>query len=206
MHGLFVTFEGIDGSGKSTQSKAVFESLSAILGKDRVIKTHEPGDWSGGRDLRKTIISGNIRSTWAEVLIFLADRCEHVERIIRPALISGMVVLCERYSDSTTAYQVFGRGFPEDLFCEISRRALLPIPDVTFWFDIPVSVAMERIASRKSIPDRFENDAALLERISSGYESIFRNEPERITRLDGTSPESWLTQVIVSRILELIAA
>ncbi|MDT8285212.1 MAG: dTMP kinase, partial [Thermovirgaceae bacterium] len=69
-----MTFEGIDGSGKSTQSKAVFESLSAILGKDRVIKTHEPGDWSGGKDLRKTIISGNIRSTWAEVLIFLADR------------------------------------------------------------------------------------------------------------------------------------
>ncbi|MDO9508825.1 MAG: dTMP kinase [Thermovirgaceae bacterium] len=201
---MFVTFEGIDGSGKSTQSTAVFESLSRVLGEDRVLKTHEPGGWSGGETIRNMIISQKMESIWAEVMLFLADRSEHVERIIRPALLSGMVVLCERFSDSTAAYQAFGRDFPKDVLDEISRRAQFPVPDITFWFDVPVPVAMERITSRKSAPDRFEADEIFLERISRGYESIFRNEPERVFRLDGRIPSALLTENIVSRILKRI--
>lgn len=206
MRVLFVTFEGIDGSGKSTQSKAVFESLADILGKERVLRTHEPGGWSGGEVIRSTIVSGSIESTWAEVLLFLADRCEHVERVIRPALVSGVIVLCERFSDSTIAYQSYGKGFPRAVLDDISLRANIPVPEMTFWLDIPVNTAMERISSRKdSPPDRFETDAALLERISSGYESIFLSETERITRLDGRSLSSDLTENIVSQILERFA-
>ncbi len=203
---MFVTFEGIDGSGKSTQTKAVFGSLEAILGRERVLKTHEPGGWSGGETLRSAIISGEIESTWAEVLMFLADRCEHVERVIRPALSSGVIVLCERFSDSTIAYQSFGRGFPKSVLDDITLKANIPVPEMTFWLDVPVDIALKRIASRKGSPDRFETDKALLERISSGYESIFRNEPERITRLDGMSASSELTENIVSQILNKVAA
>lgn len=206
MRVLFVTFEGIDGSGKSTQSKAVFEYLAGILGRERVLKTYEPGGWDGGGAIRSAIISGSIESMWTEVLLFLADRCEHVERVIRPALISGVIVLCERFSDSTIAYQSFGRGFPKEVLDDIALKANIPVPEMTFWLDVPVNIAQERIASRKGSPDRFETDTALLKRISSGYESIFHSEPERITRLDGRSASSALTEKIVSQILGRAAA
>lgn len=203
---MFVTFEGIDGSGKSTQSKAVFESLVEILGSKRVLRTHEPGGWNGGESIRSAIISGNFENIWAEVLLFLADRCEHVERVIRPALQSGVIVLCERFSDSTIAYQSFGRGFPKTVLDDISSKANIPVPEMTFWFDIPVEIALERIGSRKGSPDRFEEDAALLERISNGYENLFLVEPERIIRLDGRSASSELTESIVFKILKRVTS
>lgn len=203
---LFVTFEGIDGSGKSCQSVAVFESISRVFGNGRVIKTHEPGGWRGGEYIREIIITGKIENLWAEVMLFLADRAEHVHRVIVPALRSNKIVLCERYSDSTIAYQVFGKGFPKDILDSISQRAGFPVPDMTFWLDIPASLAVERIYSRNTTPDSFENDLHLFERISRGYELLSRSEPGRFLRVDGTLRIEKITETIVSKILERIAA
>jgi dTMP kinase len=204
VEGLFVTFEGIDGSGKSTQSSATFECLCRNLGEDRIIRTFEPGGWEGGGSIRSVILSGAMKSTWTEVLLFLADRSEHVERVIRPSLLSGKVVICERFSDSTIAYQVFGKGFPRDVLDGISSFASFPEPDITFWLDIPVRVAMERINSRHTDPDRFESDHELLERIATGYAVLSRCEPDRIKRLDGMAPAEDLTETIVSVIMKRI--
>lgn len=203
---LFVTFEGIDGSGKSCQSLAVFESISKIFGDRRVIKTHEPGGWVGGEYIREAIIVGEIESIWSEVLLFLADRAEHVHRVIVPALKSRKIVLCERYSDSTIAYQVFGKGFPKDVLDNISKRAGFPVPDMTFWLDVPASLAIERISSRDIAPDRFEKDLHLFEKISRGYDSLFKSEPGRFFRVDGTLQVEQITKTIVSKILERISA
>ncbi len=201
---MFVSFEGIDGSGKTTQSRAAFESLSRSLGKERIVRTFEPGGWDGGGSIRSVILSGGMKSTWTEVFLFLADRSEHIERVIKPALRSGKVVLCERFSDSTVAYQVFGKGFPGDILEGILSLASFPDPDLTFWLDIPVHIAMERINSRSTDPDRFECDFELLKRIASGYESLCRIEPERIIRLDGMAPAEDLTDKIVSKIMSRI--
>ena len=201
MHFLFVTFEGIDGSGKSTLAENVWGSLSKILGKGRILKTHEPGGWSGGEAIRTAIISGRIESSWGEVLLFLADRCEHVERVIRPSLKKKMIVLCERFTDSTIAYQSYGRGFPKRILEDITSLANVPTPDMTFWIDLSVDLANERILSRKAKPDRFEKDTSLLERISRGYESIYLSNVERVVRLDGRLSTSELTEETVFKIM-----
>jgi dTMP kinase len=202
--GLFITFEGIDGSGKSTQAESSFRGLIEELGEDRLVRTFEPGGWAGGETIRSTILRGDLKSVFTETLLFLADRAEHVERVIGPGLTSGKLVLCERFSDSTLAYQVFGKGFPREILEEINARAGFPRPDITFWFDVPVAEAIGRIVARKGVPDRFEKDGALLERIRLGYETICSEEPERFIRLDGTAKLDHLNRTVVTKILGML--
>jgi dTMP kinase len=202
--GLFVTFEGIDGSGKSTLARLVFRELAEELGADRLIMTYEPGGWDGGESLRAVILGRDLKNVLTETLLFLADRTEHVERVIRPGLESGKVVLCERYSDSTLAYQVFGKNFPREIVENIRTRADFPEPDVTFWLDVPVKIAMKRIVTRKGDPDRFEKDGSLLERIKIGYGAIGREDPGRFKRLDGTMGPKVLSNSVASTIMDLI--
>ncbi len=201
---MFVTFEGIDGSGKSSLSEAAENNIVPRLGRERVIRTHEPGGWEKGQGLRSLILSGSSESTWTEVLLFLADRCEHVHRVIGPAILSGKVILCERFTDSTVAYQSYGRGFPKDIIEVFSQRAGFPVPDITFWIDLPVGTALKRIRGRGTAPDRFEKDPGLLERIALGYRTIHESEPERVFRIDGNlSPEvisSEVSSVILDRL------
>ncbi|HPD97676.1 MAG TPA: dTMP kinase [Synergistales bacterium] len=199
-----MTFEGIDGSGKSSLSEAVEVAIASVIGGERVVRTHEPGGWNGGGALRSLILSGSSENTWTELLLFLADRCEHVHRVIGPSILSGKVILCERFTDSTLAYQSFGRGFPRDIIETFSQRAGFPIPDITFWIDLPVETALKRICERGEKPDRFEKDPGLLERISCGYRQIHESEPKRVIRIDGTlSPgviSSEVTSVILKRL------
>lgn len=202
--GLFITFEGIDGSGKSTLARFVFRELGEELGADRLIMTYEPGGWDGGESLRAIILGRDLKNVLTETLLFLADRTEHVERVIRPGLESGKVILCERYSDSTLAYQVFGKDFPRKIVEDISARAGFPKPDVTFWLDVPVKVAMERIVTRKGDPDRFEKDKSLLERIRIGYGAMEHEDPERFKKLDGTMDPEVLSNSVASTIMDLL--
>jgi len=202
--GLFITFEGIDGSGKSTLAGSVFRKLAERLGTDRMVMTHEPGGWEGGEVLRETLIGGDLKSVLTETLLFLADRAEHVERVIRPGLGAGKVILCERYSDSTLAYQVFGKSFPRGVVEEISAGGRFPRPDLTFWLDVPVRVALGRIVARKGKPDRFEKDGPLLERIRLGYGTLCHEEPERVKRMDGTNDPGDLADTMVSSIMALL--
>lgn len=180
---MFITFEGIDGSGKSTQAALLARWLSERYKKE-VVLTREPGGWDGGSILRSLVQGGELRHMWSEAFLFLLDRCEHVERVIAPALIEGKTVLCDRYQDSTLAYQVWGRGLPLAFFDALSGMADFPVPDVTILYDIPVEVALAR-ASKRSAPDAFEKEGELFMRsIRRGYLSIASREPKRWITID----------------------
>jgi len=188
---VFITLEGIDGAGKSTQARILERLLAGNAEGRPTVRTREPGGWEGGEPLRKLIIEEHFHHPWTEALLFIADRCEHTRRIILPALQRNEIVLCERYNDSTIAYQVWGRGLPEEDVRKVLLATGLPEPDITFWLDLDVEKALERISCRGE-PDRIESDRCLLERISKGYRSLWKEFPRRIRRIDadGTPEET----------------
>lgn len=175
---MFITFEGIDGSGKSTQSGRFAEWLGAAAAKE-VVLTKEPGGTPECAVLRGLVTSGALRHPWSEAYLFMLDRAEHVAGLIRPALDRGASVVCERYHDSTLAYQVWGRGLPKGVFDELFRLSYFPTPDVTFFFDLPVQEALSRVSGRGR-PDAFEKEgAAFMSRIREGYLALSRLDPSR---------------------------
>lgn len=179
---MFITFEGIDGSGKSTQAKKFAEWLSEHKKIDPLL-TREPGGWDGGGVLRDMVLTGKLQHTWSEAFLFMLDRTEHVARVIQPALDDGCTVLCERYQDSTLAYQVWGRGMPLNIFEKLGLAANLPIPDLTVFFDIPVDAAMVRAEKRGRL-DAFEKEGRpFMEKIRTGYVALSAREPERWLRI-----------------------
>jgi dTMP kinase len=193
MRGRFITFEGTEGCGKTTQIRMAGEFLRAQ--NMPCIVTEEPGGTALGAELRKTLLN---RATLdlcreAELFLFLADRAQHVREIIRPALREGKWVLCDRFSDATIAYQGFGRGMDPDFIrqmCDLSSDALKP--DRTLLFDLPVDVGLRRALDRASragnapAEDRFEREALNFhERVREGYLYLARQEPERFRVIDG---------------------
>jgi len=192
---VFITLEGIDGAGKSTQAR-ILDRLIARTAQGRpTIRTREPGGWEGGELLRKLIIEEHFHHPWTEALLFIADRCEHSKRVILPALQRNEIVLCERYNDSTIAYQVWGRGLPEDAVRKVILTMNLPEPDLTFWLDLDVEKALQRVSSRGE-PDRIESDRCLLERISKGYRSLWEKYPRRIRKIDANgTPEETASKI-----------
>lgn len=180
---MFITLEGIDGSGKSTQAALLAGWLSEEHKKE-VVLTREPGGWEGGAVLRSLVKDGELRHKWSEAFLFMLDRCEHIERVLSPALRAGKVVLCDRYHDSTLAYQVWGRGLPLAFFDALSGMAGFPVPDATIFYDIPVEIALER-ASRRGLPDAFEKEGEQFMRgIRQGYVSMAAREPKRWITID----------------------
>lgn len=175
---MFITFEGIDGSGKSTQAALLAKWLSEEKGRD-VVLTREPGGWPGGSVLREMVVGGSLRHKWSEAYLFMLDRAEHVASVIEPALDDGKYVVCERYHDSTLAYQVWGRGMPLDIFDELARLSSFPVPDLTILFDILPENALERVRSRGKL-DSFESGGrSFMEKIREGYLSLSKRDPER---------------------------
>lgn len=185
--GLFITFEGTEGSGKTTQIKKAGEYLRS-KGTSCVL-TEEPGGTELGHTLRKILLnksSLNIVGK-AELFLFAAARAQHVEEVIRPALNGGTIVLCDRFADATIAYQGYGRGLSVEDVRWINNYSSWNIkPDVTLFFDLPVEIglnrAMGRIAERTNVPaeDRFEGeDLQFHRRVWEGYYTLIREEPER---------------------------
>ena len=185
--GRLISFEGIDGCGKSTQASLLMRRLEALYGKDAVLLTHEPGGWSGGDVVRNLLLRAKTMSSLGELFLFAADRCEHVREVIRPALARGVWVLCERFLDSTVAYQVYGRGIPPEYVATIGAWASFPQPDMTLYYDISLDLAMERRRNRAHA-DRFESEhRSFLERVNGGYRELQRRYPSRIVRLDASA-------------------
>ncbi|MBQ9564111.1 MAG: dTMP kinase [Synergistaceae bacterium] len=147
MRGLFITIEGIDGCGKSTQSLRLAQWLERKTGFG-VLRTFEPGGWEGGAALRSLILTGNVPDAETELLLFLADRSGHVGAVVCPALEAGQSVVCERYSDSTWAYQVGGGRLAPEKVRALMELCAFPEPDLTLFLDIEPEVAASRLVSR----------------------------------------------------------
>ncbi len=183
---LFVTFEGIEGCGKSTQSRRVRDWLTEH--GQEVVLTREPGGTDVTADIRRILADPQSRlDPMAELMLFLADRAQHVASVIRPALNENKVVLCDRYCDSTLAYQGNGRGHDLRWLEELNTRASHGmVPNLTLWIDCPVDVGLARANERDGGPgDRFESEPREFhERIRSGFADLARRFPERIVRID----------------------
>ncbi len=181
---MFISFEGGEGCGKSTHARMLKEYLESS-GKE-VVLTREPGGTQFGSTIRKMLLDNDLSiEMTTEMFLFCADRVEHVEKVIRPALSEGKIVISDRYIDSTIAYQLGGRALPEDLVRYlnwISSKGL--VPDLTFLLDIPVEEGLKRTAERGKT-NRFENEIlAFHERVREKYLEIAGNNRQRIKVID----------------------
>lgn len=189
MRGLLLTLEGIEGSGKSTQAAALAEHLTGA--GVPVLLTREPGGVPVAETIRKLLLSpdsGSIQPL-TEVLLFMAARAEHVAQKIRPALEAGQVVICDRFTDATLAYQGGGRSVPDDLIRRLNDLATDGIqPDRTYLLDLEVSLGTDRAQRRSGTAgkDRIERSSAtFFEAVRRRYLELSEEEPERFLRLRG---------------------
>ncbi len=200
--GLFISLEGIDGAGKSTQSRLLAAHLRG-LGRD-VIETREPGGAAGAEDIRKLLVEGD-PDRWSpetEILLFSAARRDHLERTIAPALARGAVVICDRFADSTRVYQGAARGDLRDLVDDIHARVIGVEPDLTLILDMEPAVALVRGLARQSGEDRFEDmGLPFQERLRSGFQALARDFPDRCAMVDANQAPEAIAQDI-ARIVE----
>jgi dTMP kinase len=185
---MFITLEGIDGCGKSTQAAFLKEQLQQKK-KEPVLWTREPGGWVHGDFVRTLLLEKDLRHELSELFLFVIDRCEHVSQVISPALSCGQIVLCERYTDSSRAYQIWGRGLPEEKVEDLFAWCSFPEPDLTLWIDTPLPVAINRIKTTRGHFDRIESETdGFLNRVCEGYKELSKRFPHRIVRIDGSQP------------------
>ncbi len=187
---LFITFEGIEGSGKSTHLRHLAEHLRAS-GR-RVLETREPGGTAAGAAIRRLLLGPDAAplTPLAELFLYCADRTQHVGEVIRPALDAGQIVLCDRFSDSTLAYQGYARGLDLEAVRALDARARGGVwPGLTFLLDCPVADGLARVRGRAGPGDRFEREAlAFHERVRQGLLTLAAAEPERFSVLDAAEP------------------
>ncbi len=209
MSGCFITFEGVDGCGKTTQRQ-----LTAAWLREQgrvVVEVFEPGGSALGVEIRRLLLSGEHAPVpEAELMLFLADRAQHVREVIRPALESGAVVLCDRYTDSTRAYQLAARELSADVldtmlkFAELGSR-----PDVTLWFDLPVPEALNRMRGRTATggaSTRMDNERqSFHEAVRKGFASIFETEPERVCCVDASGSVGEVQKIVREILGDILA-
>ena len=207
MAGLFVTFEGGDGSGKSTQASLLGEWLTD-QGRT-VVRTREPGGTEVGLEIRELVLHhrGDIDPR-AEALLYAADRAHHIATLVRPALERGEVVIQDRYFDSSIAYQGAGRVLDSEEVRQLSLWATdALIPDVTVLLDLDENVARERLNAANKRFDRLENEKAEFHaRVRQGFLALAEAEPERFLVLDASLPVEELAQRIRARIEAALSA
>ncbi len=219
MTGIFISFEGIDGAGKSSHIEALadaFKAQAQSTGR-QVLLTREPGGTPLSERLREMILHEPMDALTEALLVFAARR-EHIVRVIAPALAHGDVVLCDRFTDASFAYQGAGRrfdvqtlsklehsaqnlqGLEGDLASKIKLHEGILQPDLTLLFDVPPHVAAQRLATARQ-PDKFESqDMAFFERVASGYMARMQAQPQRFVRIDGNVPREQVRAQVMAAI------
>ncbi|WP_243027510.1 dTMP kinase [Thermus albus] len=198
MKGFFLTLEGLDGSGKTTQARLLAQFLE---GKGIGVRlTHEPG--GGLKGVRDLLLKGKTLSPEAEYLLFSADRAEHVRKVILPALEEGHWVISDRYLDSSLAYQGYGRGLSLSWLLEVAKEVTLGLkPHLTLLLDLPPEEALRRVTA----PDRLEGEGLdFFRRVRQGYLELAQAEPERFLIVDAARPVEEVGAAIRSGIQRLL--
>ena len=194
---MFISFEGIDGCGKSTQARLLADALRAE-GRD-VILTREPGGSPGAEEIRRLLVrgAGDRWSGETEALLFTAARRDHLERVIRPALARGATVITDRFADSTRVYQGAARGELRDLVDRLHDLAIGIDPDRTFVIDIDPGLGLSRGAARGGAEDRFESlGLPFQQRLAQGFRDLAAAQPDRVRLIDGSgSPDQVAARV-----------
>ncbi|HXG02061.1 MAG TPA: dTMP kinase [Candidatus Binatia bacterium] len=201
--GVLITFEGVEGSGKTTQ----MGRLARRLAREgyRVACTAEPDGTALGAAVRRLFADPRLRPRpLGEVFLFMAARQQHVTEKIRPWLERGRVVLCDRYTDATVAYQGYGRGVDVELIRELNARATGGlVPDLTLLFDLPPAEGLRRIGRRRL--DRFEREGpAFHRRVRRGYLEILRAEPKRVRLIDAAAAPAEVEARVTALVLEFL--
>ena len=202
---MLITFEGLDFSGKSTQIKLLSERLTQK--RHDVLVLREPGGTPLGEKIRSILLDtqSSGMTALAEFLLYSASRSLLVEHVMKPALASGKVVICDRFYDSSTAYQGLGRGLPLEVVQRVNRLASTGIvPDVTFFISIPLEKVEQRIAERGEGKDRLESSGhAFYEQVLNGYLSLAKEE-KRFNIIDGTKSIEDIQDVIWKTVSAII--
>ena len=196
MSGLFITFEGPEGSGKTTQ----VELLGQALASNEPVMVREPGGNELGEKIREIVLYGALElDAEAEMYLFMAARRQLIAEVIAPALATGQIVVADRYHDSTLAYQGGARGVPT------TWPSTFPRPDVTFLLSVPVESGLERLAKAGKKPDRVERESIdFHNRVAAAYDRLAQAEPQRFARLDATASRDHVHQQVMNRLQPLL--
>jgi len=201
---MLITFEGIEGCGKTTQIALLYTYLE---GKGhRVIKTREPGGTAFGESLRNAFLHAKMKVyPLSELLVFMAMRAQHVDELVLPALKEGAIVLCDRFADASYAYQGYGRGIDLNVIETLNTLVIKGIkPDLTILLDCPVEKGLTRKAQSTSM-DRFEKEEFSFHRkIKKGYEKLVKEDPKRFFVIDGTLDINTIHKTIRKKVEDLL--
>ena len=205
--GRLITFEGGEGAGKSTQVSILVERLRNA-GR-HAIATREPGGSPAAEDIRETLLSGKVKQfgPFAEALLFSIARADHIDTVISDSLARGQWVVCDRFLDSTRAYQGATGGVPAPVISTLERLTLHGVmPNLTIVLDIPVEEGLARMARRRGAPDRFESqDIAQHERIRKAFLDIAEEEPGRCVVIDARKPEALVAEDVWEAVAERLS-
>jgi dTMP kinase len=208
LRGKFITFEGIDGSGKSTQLRMLVSELR-VRGLD-VLPTREPGGTPLGRRLREAFLeTEETVAPLAELLLFAADRAQHVNFLVKPALEAGKIVVSDRYADATAAYQGAGRGFPDAIVNQVIELATDGLkPDLTLFFDLPIETAFARKNSRSESGEqknRMDAETAdFYAQVRDAYLIIAKNDPQRFRLIDASGSHDEVKKIVLQIVSEFL--
>ena len=204
LSGKFISFEGIDGCGKSTQAKILSEELIACGHK--ILLTREPGGSDGAEEIRNLLLTGNTDrwSAETEILLFTAARRDHLERTILPALDNGLAVICDRFSDSTRVYQGVTRGDLRDLVDQLDSAMIPRQPDITVLIDLDPTISLARAIERSNNEARFEDFGVEMQiKLRKGFLSLAHEFPNRFMVIDGNRTEAEVAENISKRLHEI---
>ena len=222
MRGKLIVFEGVEGSGKTTQLQRCSQWLEAIglvegfAGAGKIpplVITREPGGTALGLELRQLLLEAGTNPTpqsiadRAELLMYAADRAQHVEELLNPHLKSGAMILCDRYTDSTVAYQGYGRGLDLTLIEQLNQIATGGLEsDLTLWLDIDAEIGLKRARQRGSADRMEQADLAFHQRVQQGFAQLAASYPQRIVRIDASQSEdevhSAIQEILCQRLRE----